>query len=197
MIHAAGLSKRFGTRAVLTRIDLEVAAGDVVLVTGPNGSGKTTLLRILAGLGAPSGGTLEVAVDRARLGFLGHEPLLYRQLTADENLELYARLYRIARPAARIEELLGRYDLLTARSRRVASYSRGMIQRLALCRALLHGPELLLLDEPHTALDAAGAELVDAELAALAGVATLVVATHDPDRVAPIATTRLPLGGSS
>src|ERR1043166_9883867 len=95
MIRARRLSKRFGERRVLERVDFELPRGGFLLGTGPNGSGKTTLLRLCAGLAAPTGGELEVAVDRARIGFLGHEPLVYRELTALENLDLYGRLYRV------------------------------------------------------------------------------------------------------
>ena len=114
--------------------------------------------------------TLEVEADRGELGFVGHEPLLYRELTALENLDLYGRLYRVPERRERIGMLLERFGLWDVRAERVASYSRGMTQRLALCRALLHEPELLVLDEPFTALDAEGAELLDRQLAELAGV---------------------------
>jgi heme exporter protein A len=191
VIRAHGLSRRFGDRRVLDGLDLEVPRGGFLLVTGPNGSGKTTLLRLCAGLLAPTGGTLELDVGRSQLGFVGHDPLVYRELTALENLELYGRLYRVAERRERIGMLLERFDLWSVRNERAGSYSRGMLQRLALCRALLHSPDLLLLDEPFNALDAAGAELLDRELAELAGRRTLVVATHDPGRVAPLATARL------
>ena len=194
MITAAGLEKRYGRKRVLRGISFDVPEGTTLVVTGPNGSGKTTLIRLLAGLAAPTGGVLDVAISRGRLGFVGHEPLLYSELTALENLELYGRLYRVAERRERAGMLLERFGLWDVRNDRVDSYSRGMVQRLALCRALLHEPELLLLDEPHTALDAAGAALLDEELAARAGRATLVVATHDPDRLAPLASARLALG---
>jgi heme exporter protein A len=193
VIRARGLEKRYGRKRVLAAVDLEVLPGDVALVTGPNGSGKTTLLRVLAGLAAPSRGSLEVEVDRARIGYLAHEPLVYRELTAVENLDLYGRLYRIPERRERIGMLLERFGLWDARNERVADYSRGMTQRLALCRALLHEPDLLLLDEPYSSLDEPGAALLDRELAGLAGGRTLVVSTHDPDRLAALATTRLTL----
>ena len=131
--------------------------------------------------------------DRGSLGYLGHEPLLYRDLTALENLDLYGRLYRVPERRERIGMLLERYGLWDVRADRVASYSRGMTQRLALCRALLHEPELLVLDEPFTALDADGAALLDRQLAELAGSATVLVTTHEPLRVEPLATARLAL----
>lgn len=193
MIRARGLEKRYGRRRVLTGIDLDVDRGSFLLVTGQNGSGKTTLLRLLAGLAAPTRGVLEIDVDRGRLGYLGHEPLVYRELTALENLELYGRLYRVPERRERIGMLLERFGLWDARSERVATYSRGMAQRLALCRSLLHDPDLLVLDEPYSALDEEGAALLDRELRELAGEHALVVSTHDPARLAPLATGRLAL----
>jgi heme exporter protein A len=191
VVRARGLEKRFGDKRVLRGVDLDVPSGGFLLVTGPNGSGKTTLLRLVAGLLAPTGGELEVDVERGRLGFLGHEPLVYRELTALENLELYGRLYRVPERRERLGMLLERFGLWDARGERAGSFSRGMLQRLALCRALLHQPELLLLDEPFSALDADGGALLDRELAALAGERTFLVATHDPERLSPLATGRL------
>jgi heme exporter protein A len=193
MIRARGLSKRFGVRRVFSSLDLVLDGGGFLLVTGPNGAGKTTLLRVLAGLAAPSAGELEIAVDRSRIGFLAHEPLVYRELSPLENLELFGRLYRVPERRERIGMLLERYGLWDVRHERSGSFSRGMLQRLALCRTLLHDPELLLLDEPFNALDGEGAELLDRELAGLAGQRTFVVATHDPERVAARATGRLAL----
>jgi heme exporter protein A len=191
VVRARGLEKRFGDKRVLRGVDLDVPPGGFVLVTGPNGSGKTTLLRLVAGLLAPTRGELDVAVERGRVGFLGHEPLVYRELTALENLELYGRLYRVPERRERIGMLLERFGLWDARAERAGSFSRGMLQRLALCRALLHDPDLLLLDEPFNALDADGAALLDRELASLAGERTFLVATHDAARVSPLATGRL------
>jgi heme exporter protein A len=192
MITARGLSKRYGAKRVLQGIDLDVPRGGFVVVTGPNGSGKTTLLRVVSGLAAPSGGSLEVAADRARIGYLAHEPLVYRELTALENLDLYGRLYRVPERRERIGMLLERFGLWDARREPVSSFSRGMQQRLALCRALLHEPDLLLLDEPFNALDEDGSDLLDGELAGLRG-RTFLVATHDPARLEPLATGRLAL----
>ena len=193
MIRARGLSRRFGDRTALRAVDLDVTPGAFLVVTGPNGSGKTTLLRLVAGLLQPSRGELEVSLDRGRLGYVGHEPLVYRELTALENLDLYGRLYRVPERRERIGMLLGRFGLWEVRNERAGSFSRGMLQRLALCRALLHDPELLLLDEPFNALDAEGSELLDGELRSLAGQRTFVVATHDPGRLEPLATSRLAL----
>ncbi len=139
------------------------------------------------------GGELDVDADRGTLGYLGHEPLLYRDLTAVENLDLYGRLYRVPERRERIGMLLERYGLWDVRAERVSSYSRGMTQRLALCRTLLHEPELLVLDEPFTALDAEGADLLDRQLAELSGSATVLLTTHEPARVEPWASARLAL----
>jgi heme ABC exporter ATP-binding subunit CcmA len=193
VIRARRLGKSYGEKLVLRGVELDVAAGAFLLVTGPNGSGKTTLLRLCAGLAVPSEGELVVAAPRAQVGYLGHDPLLYRDLTAIENLELFGRLYRVPERRERIGMLFERFGLWDARHERVTAYSRGMTQRLALCRTLLHRPQLLVLDEPFTALDAAGAELLDAELRELAAERTLVVSTHDPARVLPLASARLEL----
>ncbi len=192
MISARGLGRRLGDRPVLGGVDLDLDAGGFLLVTGPNGSGKTTLLRLLAGLLAPTSGTLEVATDRGRVGFLGHEALVYGELTAVENLDLYGRLYRIRERRERVGMLLERFGIWKARSEQAATLSRGMLQRLAICRTLLHDPELLLLDEPFSALDTEGAELLDAELGDH-GRRTVVLATHEPERLATLATQRLAL----
>jgi ABC-type multidrug transport system ATPase subunit len=193
VIRARGLEKRYGRRRVLASIDLDLARDGFLLVTGPNGSGKTTLLRVLTGLAAPTAGSLEVEVDRGRVGFLAHEPLVYRELSGLENLDLFGRLYRVRERRERIGMLLERFGLWDARNERVSSYSRGMAQRLALCRALLHEPELLVLDEPYAGLDEQGAELLDRELRELSGSRTFVVSTHDPPRLETLATGRLAL----
>jgi heme exporter protein A len=184
MIRVQGLAKRFGDRRVLSGLDLELDDG-LLLVTGPNGSGKTTLLRILARLAAPSAGSLELP-PRERIGYLGHTPNVYRELTALENLTLFARLYRVERE--RVGMLLERFGLWEARNERVSTFSRGMQQRLGLCRVLLHDPSLLLLDEPTNALDVHGLELLDA---VLDEPRLHVVATHDAARFDARATERL------
>jgi ABC-type multidrug transport system ATPase subunit len=193
VIRAAGLEKRYGFKRVLRGVDFELRRGGCLVVTGPNGAGKTTLLRMCAGLAIPSGGTLEVEADRSGIGFLAHEPLVYRELTALENLDLYGRLYHVPERRERIGMLLERFGLWEARRERASSLSRGQLQRLALCRSLLHKPELLILDEPFSGLDAEGAELLDRELAEMRGKRTLLVTTHDPERVAPLQTGRLAL----
>jgi len=191
VIHARGLGRRFGEKRVLDGVDLDLPRGGFMVVTGPNGSGKTTLLRLVAGLLVPTAGELHVDVARERVGFLGHEPLVYRELTALENLDLYGRLYRVPERRERIGMLLERFGLWGARNERADSFSRGMLQRLALCRTLLHDPDLLVLDEPFSSLDDEGAALLDRELAGLRRRATFLVATHDPERLAPLATARL------
>jgi heme exporter protein A len=193
VIRGSGLEKRYGRKRVLTGIDVAVPVGGFATVTGPNGSGKTTLLRLVAGLATPTRGALIVGVDRASIGYLAHEPLVYRELTAVENLDLFGRLYRVAERRERIGMLLERFSLWDARNERVSTYSRGMTQRLALCRTLLHDPELLVLDEPYSALDDAGASVLDRELDDLAGSRTVVLATHDPDRLASLSTQALAL----
>jgi heme exporter protein A len=187
VIRARALERRYGEKRVLRGLDLELERGGFLVVTGPNGSGKTTLLRLVVGLAQPTAGSVEVAVPRGRIGFLAHEPLVYRELTALENLDLYGRLYRVPERRERIGMLLERFRLWEARRERVSSFSRGMLQRLALCRALLHEPDLYVLDEPFTALDADGAALLDRELAELRQRATFLVATHAPSRFAPLA----------
>jgi len=188
VIRARGLAKRYGDRRVFADVDLDLAQGGFLLVTGPNGSGKTTLLRVLAGLAAPSAGELR-GPERRAIGYLGHEPLVYRELTPLENLTLFGRLYAIPERAERIGMLLERFGIWEVRHERVATFSRGMQQRLGLCRVLLHEPGLLLLDEPANALDAAGLELLEGLLEEARR--TFVVATHDPDRVERLATQRL------
>jgi len=193
LISARGLGRSFGAKSVLRDLDLDVAERDLLLVTGPNGSGKSTLLALCAGLLAPTRGELDVTVERSRIGYLAHEPLVYRELSALENLDLYGRLYRVPERRERIGMLLERYGLWEVRRERVGTFSRGMQQRLALCRTLLHEPDLLLLDEPYAGLDEEGAALLDGELAALAGTRTLLLATHTPAGVELLATGRLAL----
>ncbi len=171
MIQARRLEKRYGDKRVLRGVEFDVGRDGFMLVTGPNGSGKTTLLRLCAGLAAPTGGELRVEVERGRLGYLAHEPLVYRELTALENLDLYGRLYRVPERRERT----------------------GMLQRLALCRALLHEPDLLVLDEPYSGLDDGGATLLDRELEERRPRTAFVFATHDPGRVERFASTRLSL----
>jgi heme exporter protein A len=187
LVSGRGLEKRYGDRRVLRGVDLDLAEGGFLLVTGRNGSGKTTLLRVLAGLSAPDRGTLELP-RREAIGFLGHEPLVYRELTPVENLTLFGRLYRVPERGERVGMLLERFGLWEVRHERVSRFSRGMQQRLGLCRVLLHDPQLVLLDEPYNALDAAGAALLDATFDE---PRTFVVATHEAGRVEQRATQKL------
>jgi heme exporter protein A len=193
VISARGVGRRFGDKRVLRGLDFDLPGGGFMTITGPNGAGKTTLLRIVAGLALPSEGELRVDVTRERIGFLAHEPLVYRELTALENLELYGRLYHVPERRERIGMLLERFGLWDARHERVSAYSRGMAQRLALCRSLLHDPAFLIMDEPYTALDAQGAELLDEQLQELRGQRTFLVSTHDPQRIRGLATSELSL----
>lgn len=193
MIRGRGLEKRYGRKRVLDGIDIAVPRGGFAVVTGPNGSGKTTLLRLVAGLATPTRGDLLVDADRSRVGYVGHDALVYRELTALENLDLFGRLYRVPERRERLGMLLERFSLWESRNERVASFSRGMTQRLALCRTLLHDPDLLVLDEPYSALDEAGASLLDRVLGELAGERTVLVSTHEPSRLEGLASARLAL----
>jgi ABC-type multidrug transport system ATPase subunit len=193
VITARALSKRFGEKDVLQDVELDVASGGFLLVTGPNGSGKSTLLRLLAGLLAPSAGVLEIEAERGTIGYLGHEPFVYVELSALENLELYGRLYRIGERRERAGMLLERFGLWKSRHDKVVTYSRGMQQRLGLCRALLHDPELIVLDEPFSGLDREGTALLDGELGDLASARTIAISSHEPERLDHLATVRLAL----
>ena len=203
-LRLAGLRREYGERTALEGVGLELGRGRTLVVLGPNGAGKTTLLRILATLLRPSGGEATVlgcALPdeawklRGRIGYLGHEPLLYRDLSGRENLRFQARLHGAGRAAAeaRIEELLRAVGMQRRADERVAELSAGMRQRLSICRCVLHEPELLLLDEPDSNLDAEGRKLARALIAAGAG-RTRVVVTHDPDRHLPEADQVLRLG---
>jgi ABC-type multidrug transport system ATPase subunit len=193
VIEAVLLAKRYGEKRALRGVDFTLPRGGFLVVTGPNGAGKTTLLRLCAGLVGPTSGELTVDAERGEIGYVGHEPLVYAQLTALENLDLYGRLYAVPERRERIGMLLERFGLWDARGERVATYSRGMTQRLALCRALLHEPRLLILDEPYNALDAEGAQLLDREVEERRLLSTFLVATHDPQRLAGYASGGLAL----
>jgi heme exporter protein A len=186
-VRCTGLERRFGDRAALAGVDLEVAEGETAVLTGPNGAGKTTLLRVLATVLRPSAGEVEVAghplpgearAARPLVGYAGHDPLVYAGLTARENLELYAALYGVDGGA--VAAALARVGLAARAGDRVSELSRGMLQRLSLARATLHRPRLLLLDEPTAGLDSEGQAVLDALLAE--GGRTVVIATHEPAR---------------
>ena len=154
--------RRYGERPALDGATFKLAAGRTLVVFGPNGAGKSTLLRVLATLLRPHGGSASVLghdvrregwAVRGRIGFLGHDPLLYGDLTATENLDYHARLHGLRDPRERIAELLALAGLERRSGDRVHTYSRGMVQRLAVCRAVLHDPDVLLLDEPAAGLD--------------------------------------------
>jgi heme exporter protein A len=182
------LTRRYGERIALEDVTLSVPAGATLVVFGPNGAGKSTLLRVLATLLRPHAGGARVLgrripeegwAVRGRIGLLGHEPLLYRDLTARENLAYHARLHGVPDAPRRIAELLERVGLTARAEDRVYAYSRGMVQRLAVCRAVLHDPPVLLLDEPRANLDPAAAELVEPLIGAASG-RTRVITSHDP-----------------
>lgn len=189
MIKTVALTKAFGLRTALSRVTLQVAAGEFVALVGPNGAGKTTLLRLLATLSRPTSGTLTIAgldpakageAIRRQIGFLSHRTLLYDDLTAEQNLRFYARLYEVPEAPARIAALLEQVNLTARRHDLVRTYSRGMQQRLALARAVLHRPALLLLDEPYTGLDPQATATLTALLRQLAGEGcTIVMTSHD------------------
>jgi heme exporter protein A len=191
VIRADRLGRRYGDRRVFEQLDFQLDRGGFLLVTGPNGSGKTTLLRLCAGLARPTAGRLEISIARESIGFAGHEPLVYRELTAIENLDLYGRLYRVPERRERIGMLLERFGLWQARNERAGAFSRGMQQRLSLCRAFLHEPELFVLDEPYSGLDSTGSELLDRELKERRSGSTFLVSTHDPARLESLASARL------
>jgi heme exporter protein A len=199
-----GLRRDFGERTALEPVSLELSSGESLLVLGQNGSGKTTLLRILATLLRPSGGSVAVLGCelpreawrlRGRIGYLGHEPLLYRDLSGRENLRFQSRLHGLDRDGAerRIEELLEAVAMRGRSDEPVAELSAGMRQRLAICRAVLHEPELLLLDEPDSNLDVAGRDMAR-ELIGPGGSRARVLVTHDEDRHLPEADRVLRLG---
>lgn len=188
--------KRFGERPALAGVDVGLGGGGRLAILGPNGAGKSTLLRMLATLLRPEEGDLAVCGEplpdraarvRGRIGYLGHDPLVYLDLTAHQNLELYADLYGVPDATDRIREGLDRVGLLARAFDPVRTFSRGMAQRLGLARALLHAPDLLLLDEPHAGLDAPGVRLLDHVLADLGRGQGAVVVTHEVERAAGLA----------
>lgn len=188
-LELSNVQKHFDLRPVLRGVDLTLNAGERLALLGANGAGKTTLLRLLAGLTRPGGGRITIGgldlYERTReaqrlVGFVAHQPYLYDELSARENLLFFARMYRLERPAERAETLLLRVGLARRGRERAGSFSRGQLQRLALARALLHAPALLLLDEPETGLDQEGlALLADLLHEHRARGGTLLFTTHD------------------
>ncbi len=185
-LEVEGLARHYGEREALAGVSLSLAQGQTLVVFGPNGAGKTTLLRVLATLLRPHAGLVRVLgaslpgeawAVRGRVGLLGHEPLLYRELSARENLRFHARLHGV--DVGRVEELLDALRIGRARDEPLRTLSRGMVQRVAVARAVLHDPELLLLDEPRSNLDPAAVELVAPLIGAASG-RTRVICSHDP-----------------
>ena len=192
MIQVRDLIKSFGPRVALAGVNISVEAGEFVTLVGPNGAGKTTLLRILATLTRPTSGAVQIAgLDparagseaRRRIGFLSHQTLLYDDLSAEQNLRFYARMYDLDAAAARVDDLLERVGLAARREDLVRTLSRGMHQRLALARSVLHRPQVLLLDEPYTGLDPQAAQALTDLLVELVGEGgTILLTTHNLER---------------
>jgi heme exporter protein A len=203
-VAVADLRREFGERTALSGVGFQLGAGETLLVLGGNGAGKTTLLRILATLLRPSAGEVRVLgarlpdeawKARGQIGFLGHQPLLYRDLSGRENLRFQARLHGLEGEAAerRVGELLAAVGMERRADERTAELSAGMRQRLAIARCVLHEPRLLLLDEPDSNLDAEGRELVREVIGPRQGRARAIV-THDPERFGAEADQVLRLG---
>jgi heme exporter protein A len=198
MIQVSKLVKRFGLKAILRGVELEVTPGEFVGLIGPNGAGKTTFLRILASLSRPSAGKVQIAgyqlpaqasLVRRRLGVLSHQPLLYGDLSALDNLIFFGRLYAVEGLPARIDEVLKLVGLSARRNDLVRTFSRGMQQRLAIARAVLHDPEVLLLDEPYTGLDQDASQMLDDVLRQIASQGrTVLMTSHDLARAVDLCT---------
>lgn len=192
MIAVRKLSKRFGPKWALRDVDLDLEQGEFLTLFGPNGAGKTTLIRILATLSRPSSGTVEIAgvpvrhaatALRRQIGLVSHQPLLYPDLSAEENLRFFGRMYDVPHLNARIDEVLAMVGLASRRHDVVRTFSRGMQQRLSIGRAILHDPQIMLLDEPFTGLDPEAAERLAGVFQALVREArTVLMTTHDLER---------------
>jgi heme exporter protein A len=186
-IAAEGLEKRFGRAAALRGLDFEVAVGSSLALLGPNGAGKSTLLRLISGLARPSAGSIHVAGanaherrTRGHVGYIGHATLLYPALSARENLIFAARCHGLPRPGERADQLLDEAGLTLAADRSAGEFSRGMAQRLAIARSLVHDPDVVLLDEPFTGLDRRAADRFGDRIEAMRRDGrTLVLVTHD------------------
>jgi heme exporter protein A len=197
MIEVRKLVKRFGAKPVLRGLDFTVEEGEFVALVGPNGAGKTTFLRVLSSLARPSLGKVSIAgfqlpsqaaEVRRSLGVVSHLPLLYGDLTAEENLRFYGKMYSVPELRDRIEQVLELVGLSSRRSDLVRTFSRGMQQRLAIGRAVLHDPVVLLFDEPYTGLDQEACDMLDKVLREVAGRGrTVVMTSHDLGRVQDLA----------
>jgi heme exporter protein A len=185
------LTRQFGLRKALDGVSFELPQGAFLSIFGPNGAGKTTLLRVLTTLLNPSSGTarifgLDVQADavelRAQIGFISHNPLLYPDLTAEENLEFFADMYGVDDPKARVRELLCDVELDHRRLDVVRTFSRGMLQRLSIARALLHRPKVIFLDEPYSGLDPHAMDILDNLVAQVRAEHTFVMVSHDLDK---------------
>ena len=197
MIEVKKLTKRFGMKTVLRNMEIQVEPGEFVALLGPNGAGKTTFLRILASLSRPSTGLVRVAgfnlpdqsaAVRHRLGVVSHLPLLYGDLTAEENLRFFGRMYGVPSLQQRIGEVLEMVGLASRRRDLVRTFSRGMQQRLAIGRAVIHDPEVMLFDEPHTGLDQDACIMLDTVFREVAARGrTVVMTSHDLSRAADLA----------
>jgi heme exporter protein A len=189
LITVSNLTKRFGPKTVLRSVQFQVAQGEFVALLGPNGAGKTTFLRILASLSRPTLGQVSIggftlphqsSAVRRRLGVVSHLPLLYGDLTAEENLRFYGRMYAVENLDQRTSAVLDLVGLSSRRRDLVRTFSRGMQQRLAIGRAVIHDPEVLLLDEPYTGLDQEACEMLDGVLRQVTGRGrTVVMTSHD------------------
>lgn len=197
IVEVRNLVKRFGVKPVLKGLDFLVAADEFVVILGPNGAGKTTLLRILASLSRPTRGDVQIlgyalpgqaTAIRRCLGVVSHQPLLYGDLSAEENLRFYGRMYNILNLEQRVQEVLKLVGLESRRRDVVRTFSRGMQQRLAIGRAILHDPQIMLLDEPHTGLDQDASAMLDGLLRQVASSGrTVVMTSHDIWRAANLA----------
>jgi heme exporter protein A len=198
MIEVRRLVKNFGLKSVLRGLEFRVEPGEFVVLLGPNGAGKTTFLRILASLSRPTLGEVRLAgfqlpsqagAVRRILGVVSHQPLVYGNLTAEENLRFYGRMYGVSRLDGRIAEVMEMIGLSARRRDVVRQFSRGMQQRLAIGRAILHDPQVMLFDEPHTGLDQEAAAMLDGVLREVAAKGrTVVMTSHDLARASELAT---------
>jgi heme exporter protein A len=204
-IRFENIEKRYGGLYALRRVSLEIPAGECMALAGRNGSGKTTLLRIAARLARPSSGTVnflngsgEKLATPPAAGFVAHATMVYDELTAEENLLLFARLQAIDQPAARAEALLGEVGLMERRNSLVRTFSRGMRQRVAIARALLNEPAVILLDEPTTGLDPQGASWFAQTLRGLRDSGrTILMSLHGESEVSALATRAIRLDAGS